>query len=78
MSSPDISRSSGGIDSAQFYRSKLPPNAPEILVQNTVEVSHPAQVLPWYRDERQRQFHLLVKRLVTILGTGSHNFINSR
>ncbi|EYE95231.1 HECT domain protein [Aspergillus ruber CBS 135680] len=57
VSSPDISR-----DSPQFYRSKLPPNTPEIIVQNTVEVSHPSQVLPWYRDDRRRQFHLLVRR----------------
>ncbi|THC94614.1 hypothetical protein EYZ11_005902 [Aspergillus tanneri] len=54
--------SRGGIDRPQFHRSKLPPNAPEIITQNTVDVSDPAQVLLWYRDERRRQFNLLVRR----------------
>ncbi|XHG08337.1 hypothetical protein AWENTII_011442 [Aspergillus wentii] len=62
VGSPDVSRSSGGIDRPQFQRSKLPPNAPEVIVQNTVEVSDPSQVLPWCRDERRRQFNLLVRR----------------
>jgi hypothetical protein len=57
VSSPDIAR-----DCPQSYRSKLPPNTPEIISQNTIEVSHPSQVLPWYRDDRRRQFHLLVRR----------------
>lgn len=46
----------------QFIRSKLPPNAPEIVVQNTIEVSDPSRVLPWHRDERRRRFNVLVRR----------------
>ncbi|KAF5858734.1 hypothetical protein ETB97_003843 [Aspergillus alliaceus] len=51
-----------GTDRHQFHRSKLPPNAPELITQNTVDVSDPGQVLLWYRDERRRQFNLLVRR----------------
>ncbi|KAE8354497.1 hypothetical protein BDV28DRAFT_130808 [Aspergillus coremiiformis] len=51
-----------GTDRPQFHRSKLPPNAPEVITQNTVDVSDPAHVLLWYRDERRRQFNLLVRR----------------
>lgn len=68
VNSPDISRSSGSIDRSQCHRSKLPSNAPEILVQNTVEVSNPAEVLRWYRDDRRRQFNILVRRLVVRFG----------
>lgn len=62
MSSYEATRGSGGVDRPQFHRSKLPPNAPEIITQNTVDVSDPAQVLLWCRDERRRQFNLLVRR----------------
>ncbi|KAF7585181.1 hypothetical protein BBP40_011855 [Aspergillus hancockii] len=51
-----------GTDRPQFHRSKLPQNAPDVITQNTVDVSDPAQVLLWYRDERRRQFNLLVRR----------------
>lgn len=51
-----------GVDRSQFHRSKLPSNAPDIIVQNTVDVSDPAQVLLWYREERRRQFNLLVRK----------------
>ncbi|KAE8149533.1 hypothetical protein BDV25DRAFT_156149 [Aspergillus avenaceus] len=51
-----------GTDRSQLHRSKLPPNAPEVIAQNTVDVSDPSQVLLWYRDERRRQFNLLVRR----------------
>ncbi|PTU24408.1 hypothetical protein P175DRAFT_0449885 [Aspergillus ochraceoroseus IBT 24754] len=54
--------SRGGIDRSQCHRSKLPLNSPDIISQNTVDVSDPAQVLLWYRDERRRQFNLLVRR----------------
>ncbi|KAL2818470.1 hypothetical protein BDW59DRAFT_151945 [Aspergillus cavernicola] len=54
--------SRGGIDRPQCHRSKLPPGAPDVIAQNTVDVSNPAQVLLWYRDERRRQFNLLVRR----------------
>ncbi|KAJ5661926.1 uncharacterized protein N7477_009542 [Penicillium maclennaniae] len=50
----------GSAERHQFCRSKIPPNAPEVVVQNTVEVSHPSQVLPWYRDERRRRFNILL------------------
>ncbi|KAL5360449.1 hypothetical protein BJX96DRAFT_71322 [Aspergillus floccosus] len=53
---------SGGMDRSPSHRSKLPPNAPGVIVQNTVDVSDPAQVLLWCRDERRRQFNLLVRR----------------
>ncbi|KAJ5267177.1 hypothetical protein N7478_009985 [Penicillium angulare] len=52
--------SSGG--DRQYCRSKLPPNAPDIIAQNTVEVLDPSRVLPWYRDERRRRFNILVRR----------------
>ncbi|RAL16306.1 HECT domain protein [Aspergillus homomorphus CBS 101889] len=60
-SSYDAARGAGS-DRSHFHRSKLPPNAPEVVVLNTVDVSDPAQVLLWYRDERRRQFNLLVRR----------------
>ncbi|PWY69032.1 hypothetical protein BO94DRAFT_540161 [Aspergillus sclerotioniger CBS 115572] len=60
VSSYEVSR--GGIDRPQFHRSKLPPNAPDVIAQNTIDVSDPAQVLLWCRDERRRQFNLLVRR----------------
>ena len=63
MSSYEVSHC--GTDRPQFHRSKVPPNAPEVITQNTVDVSDPAQVLLWYRDERRRHFNLLVRRLVS-------------
>ncbi|KAL2858017.1 hypothetical protein BJY01DRAFT_201763 [Aspergillus pseudoustus] len=60
VSSYEASR--GGIERTQCHRSKLPPGAPEIISQYTVDVSDPAQVLLWYRDERRRQFNLLVRK----------------
>lgn len=65
VSSYDASHS-GGMDRSPSHRSKLPPNAPGVIVENTVDVSDPAQVLLWCRDERRRQFNLLVRRLVFI------------
>jgi hypothetical protein len=63
VTSPDASRSSAAIDGQpRFSRSKLPPNAPDVIVDNTVEVLDPAQVLPWCRDDRKRQFNVLVRR----------------
>ncbi|KAJ5380972.1 uncharacterized protein N7496_003400 [Penicillium cataractarum] len=52
----------GGSERSQYTRSKIPPNAPEVIVQNTVEVTDPSRVLPWYRDERRRRFNILVRR----------------
>ncbi|PWY78361.1 hypothetical protein BO70DRAFT_380595 [Aspergillus heteromorphus CBS 117.55] len=60
VSSYEVSR--GGIDRPQFHRSKIPPNAPDVIAQNTVDVADPAQVLLWCREERRRQFNLLVRR----------------
>ncbi|KAL4873065.1 hypothetical protein BDV12DRAFT_116269 [Aspergillus spectabilis] len=54
--------SRGGIERPQCHRSKLPPSAPDVISHNTVDVSDPAQVLLWYRDERRRQFNILVRR----------------
>lgn len=63
MSPPDSARSPAGIDrQPSFHRSKLPPNAPEVIVQNTVNVADPSCVLPWNKDERRRQFNLLVRK----------------
>lgn len=60
---PDPSRSPAAIDAqAQASRSKLPPNAPEVVAKNTVKVTDPARILYWHRDERNRQFNLLVRR----------------
>ncbi|KAJ5759219.1 hypothetical protein N7520_006375 [Penicillium odoratum] len=60
IDSPNAQPGSGG--ERQHYRAKIPPNAPEIIVQNTIEVSESSQVLPWYRDERRRRFNVLVRR----------------
>ncbi|KAL4739418.1 hypothetical protein BDV11DRAFT_187690 [Aspergillus similis] len=60
LSSHETSRA--GIDRSPCHRSKLPQGAPDIICQNTVDVSDPAQVLLWYRDERRRHFNLLVRR----------------
>ncbi|KAL5001824.1 hypothetical protein BDV10DRAFT_158784 [Aspergillus recurvatus] len=60
LSSHEASRA--GIDRSPCHRSKLPQGAPDIVSQNTVDVSDPAQVLLWYRDERRRHFNLLVRR----------------
>ncbi|OQE46145.1 hypothetical protein PENCOP_c001G07183 [Penicillium coprophilum] len=57
---PDITRSPGG--RTLNYRSKLPPNAPDALIHNTIEVSDPSRVLPRYRDDRRRKFNGLVRR----------------
>ncbi|KAJ5105394.1 hypothetical protein NUU61_002741 [Penicillium alfredii] len=62
MDSPDVARSSGGSERHRFYRSKIPLNAPDIIVQNTIDVPDTARVLPLYRDERRRRFNLLVRR----------------
>ncbi|KAJ5513540.1 hypothetical protein N7463_003092 [Penicillium fimorum] len=56
---PDIARSPGQTLS---YLSKLPPNAPDALIHNTIEVSDPSRVLPRYRDDRRRKFNGLVRR----------------
>ncbi|KAJ5835581.1 hypothetical protein N7447_001607 [Penicillium robsamsonii] len=56
---PGIARSPGQTHS---YRSKLPPNAPDALIHNTIEVSDPSRVLPRYRDDRRRKFNGLVRR----------------
>ncbi|KAL5050545.1 hypothetical protein BDW71DRAFT_172681 [Aspergillus fruticulosus] len=60
LSSQEASRA--GIDRSPCHRSKLPQGAPDIISQNTVDVSDPAQVLLWYRDERRRHFNILVRR----------------
>ncbi|KAJ5899603.1 hypothetical protein N7495_004347 [Penicillium taxi] len=62
LDSPDIARSTA--ERPQYYRSKVPPNAPESIVENTVEVTDPSRVLPWYRDERRRRYNTLVRRSV--------------
>ncbi|KAK4937258.1 hypothetical protein LTR66_015227 [Elasticomyces elasticus] len=72
MDSPDIARSSGHRRS-HSYRSKLPPNAPEILTQNTIEVSDSSRVLPRYRDDRRRKFNGLVRRYKAQLLHGCEN-----
>ncbi|KAL4935009.1 hypothetical protein BDV06DRAFT_229220 [Aspergillus oleicola] len=61
---PSVSSYEGsrGMDRPQNHTSKLPPSAPDIISQNTVDVSDPTQVLLWYRDERRRQFNILVRR----------------
>ncbi|KAJ5550555.1 hypothetical protein N7535_001502 [Penicillium sp. DV-2018c] len=56
-----ISRSPGQ-ERTHNYRSKLPPNAPEVVIQNTIDVSDPSKVLPRYRDDRRRNFNGLVRR----------------
>ncbi|PYH45027.1 HECT domain protein [Aspergillus saccharolyticus JOP 1030-1] len=72
VSSYDTARG-GASDRAHSRRSKLPPNAPEVVVLNTIDVSDPAQVLLWCRDERRRQFNLLVRRYKNQLMYGCLN-----
>ncbi|KAL4895026.1 hypothetical protein BDV59DRAFT_174324 [Aspergillus ambiguus] len=60
-------------DASHGHRSKLPPNAPGVVTENTVDVSDPAQVLLWCRDERRRQFNLLVRRYKNQLLHGCHD-----
>ncbi|KAJ5383917.1 hypothetical protein N7517_001828 [Penicillium concentricum] len=67
---PDIARSPGRTHS---YRSKLPPNAPDALIHNTIEVSDPSRVLPQYRDDRRRKFNGLVRRYKAQLLHGCDN-----
>ncbi|KAJ5619835.1 hypothetical protein N7510_003819 [Penicillium lagena] len=61
IDSPDEARSAGN-ERPQFHRCKLPPNAPEVVAQNTIELSDSSCVLPWYRDERRRRFNVLVRK----------------
>ncbi|KAJ5595203.1 uncharacterized protein N7459_001411 [Penicillium hispanicum] len=61
LDSPDTAQPGGG-ERPQYCRSKVPPNAPDIIVQNTIEISDTSRVLPWYRDERRRRFNVLVRR----------------
>ncbi|KAJ5499157.1 hypothetical protein N7453_008208 [Penicillium expansum] len=61
IDAPNIAQSPGH-GRTHSYRSKLPPNAPDALVQNTIEVSDPSRVLPRYRDDRRRKFNGLVRR----------------
>ncbi|WEW58110.1 hypothetical protein PRK78_003577 [Emydomyces testavorans] len=51
-----------GVNRASLHSSKLPPGTPDIIVKNTVVVNDPARILSWNRDERQRNFNLLVRR----------------
>jgi hypothetical protein len=62
MSPSDEARASAGVGRRPFHRSKIPPNSPEVIVENTVDITDPAYVLSWHRDERRRQFNLLVRR----------------
>ncbi|KAJ5168843.1 uncharacterized protein N7482_004437 [Penicillium canariense] len=62
LDNPDIAQPGGGGERPQYSRSKIPPNAPEVVVQNTIELSDSSRVLPWYRDERRRRFNVLVRR----------------
>jgi hypothetical protein len=60
LESPDKVQHSG--EKHQSCRSKVPPNAPEVIIQNTIEISDSSRVLPWYRDERRRSYNVLVRR----------------
>ncbi|KAF9888656.1 hypothetical protein FE257_008414 [Aspergillus nanangensis] len=66
VSSYEVSHG-GGIERSQIHRSKLPQNAPEVIAENTVDVSDPTQVFLWCRDERRRHFNILVRRYKTQL-----------
>ncbi|KAL4886949.1 hypothetical protein BJY04DRAFT_176895 [Aspergillus karnatakaensis] len=71
LSSYDGSR--GGMERSQTHRPKLLPGAPDVISRNTIDVSDPAQVLLWYRDERRRQFNILVRRYKNQLLYGCQN-----
>ncbi|KAJ9296167.1 hypothetical protein DTO271G3_5308 [Paecilomyces variotii] len=58
----ETARSSHGGDRPAGHRAKLPPNAPEVIIQNTIHLTDSEYVLPWHKEERRRQFNLLVRR----------------
>ncbi|EEH19451.1 hypothetical protein PABG_01770 [Paracoccidioides brasiliensis Pb03] len=60
-SPPDSGRPTVG-DRGLYHPSKLPSGAPEVLIKNTIAVTDPARVLAWNKDQRQRDFNLLVKK----------------
>lgn len=53
---------SSGHDQPSFHFSRLPHGAPEVISKNTVIVTDPNRVLALAKEERQRNFNLLVKR----------------
>ncbi|EEP76258.1 predicted protein [Uncinocarpus reesii 1704] len=57
----DPGHSSAGGDRALHF-SKLPHGTPDVILKNTVTVNDPARILSWHRDERQRNFNILVRR----------------
>ncbi|GAD94733.1 HECT domain protein [Paecilomyces variotii No. 5] len=61
-SPPEAARSPYAGDRPSGQRAKLPPNAPEVIIQNTIYLTDGAYVLPWHKEERRRQFNLLVRR----------------
>ena len=63
VSVDDEAPASGG--KSILHRSKLPPNSPEVIVRITVDVTDPSLVLAYHREERRRQFNLLVRKYVS-------------
>ncbi|EAS35810.3 HECT domain-containing protein [Coccidioides immitis RS] len=63
----DSGHRSIGDDRAALRFSKLPPGTPEVILKNTVIVNDPARILSRNKDERQRNFNLLVRRYKTQL-----------
>jgi hypothetical protein len=61
---PDSGRSSsnGDWDWPSVYPSRLPADAPEAVAKHTVTVTDPARIYDWTKDDRRRNFNLIVKR----------------
>ncbi|KAL1960116.1 hypothetical protein VTO42DRAFT_288 [Malbranchea cinnamomea] len=59
---PDSGRFSPSGDRSAGYHVKLPADAPEVIAKHTIVVTDPARILSCSKDDRQRNFNLLVKR----------------
>ena len=69
---PDSGRFSPNADWPSGYHSKLPADAPDVLAKHTIVVTDPGRILSCTKDDRQRDFNLLVKRHVNGFdGTGA-------
>ncbi|KAI1986841.1 hypothetical protein LOZ53_004563 [Ophidiomyces ophidiicola] len=49
-------------DTSAGYFSKLPRDAPDVIIKSTVAVKDPTRIFLRHREERQRNFYLLVRK----------------
>lgn len=73
MNSAEVAPTSANVDKSPLYHGKLPPNVPRVIVENTINIQDARKVLPWHRDERRRQFNLLVRKYKNQLLYGCQN-----